>query len=393
MRVPSSVFEAAWHIDRRRGALARGVRRRLGVERPLRVTPYRGFGTRARACIRARVIEHRDVPPPSERHSVIASAIASYRRYATVERSGIVVRARWGEQVFEGRTDDEGFLELWVKPPPSAVEGWNDVRLVLDLDRDPEGADAHPHARCDARVLVCPARARFVVLSDVDDTVIDTGVSNLLRRAWALFLSRSDARVPFEGVGAFYEALRRGRGGDEENPIVYLSSSPYNLHEHIDEFLALHSIPDGPVLLRDWGLTRTGFAPGGGHGHKLAKIRMVLEAFPGLPLVLVGDSGQEDPEHYVTIATERPGRVLAIYIRDVTASASRRLALDVLAERAGAAGTVLVHVPDTVTAARHAAASGWIQWGDVEDVSARRDEEREDGYGGADAERARDQRV
>ncbi|MDQ3033448.1 MAG: DUF2183 domain-containing protein [Myxococcota bacterium] len=385
MRLPSSVFEAAWYVDRRRGALARGVRRRLGVERPLRVLPYRGYGTHTRACIRARVLEHRDVPPPSERRTVVASAIASYRRYATIERAGVPVRARWGAEVFEGRTDDEGFLELWVPPPESAVDGWNDVRLELD------GGESR--AAADARVLVCPSGARFVVLSDVDDTVIDTGVSNLLRRAWALFLSRSDARVPFEGVGAFYEALRHGGEGHEENPIVYVSSSPYNLHEHIDEFLALHSIPDGPVLLRDWGLTRTGFAPGGGHGHKLAKIRSVMSAFPHLPLVLIGDSGQEDPEHYVTIATESPGRVLAIYIRDVTASSSRRAALDRLAETARAAGTALVHVPDTVTAARHAAAAGWIQWQEVDDVRMRRAEEREDGPSGAsELAPARDQR-
>lgn len=371
MRVPSSLYEAAWLIARRRTALSRGVRRRMGRERPLRVLPYRGFGTRERACIRARVLEHRDFAPPSEHRTMIGGALASILRYATTERAGVRVQARWGDEVFEGVSDDEGFLELWIAPPACAVDGWNDVRLELEGE--------HEHARADTRVLLCSPRSRFVVVSDVDDTVIDTDVRNLLRRAWALFLSRSDARVPFEGVGAFYEALRLGGDGHEANPIVYVSSSPFNLHEHIDDFLALHSIPEGPLLLRDWGLTRTGFAPGGDHSHKLGKIRTVLEAFPELPLVLIGDSGQRDPEHYVTIAAEHPGRVLAIYIRDVTATSTRRAALDRLAERAGAAGTQLVHVPDTVTAARHAAAAGWIEWAEVDDVRTRQAEDQAEG--------------
>ena len=102
-----------------------------------------------------------------------------------------------------------------------------------------------------------------------------------------------------------------------DNPIFYVSSSPWNLYEHLDEFLALHRIPAGPLLLRDWGLSRHGFAPGGGHSHKLDKIRGVLETFERLPFILIGDSGQEDAEHYRTIVREFPGRIRCVYIRNV----------------------------------------------------------------------------
>ena len=84
--------------------------------------------------------------------------------------------------------------------------------------------------------------------------VIETGVTNPVKRAWALFLTDHRRRMPFEGVGAFYAALQAGRSEGTFNPIFYVSSSPWNLYEHLDEFLSIHRIPIGPLLLRDWGL-------------------------------------------------------------------------------------------------------------------------------------------
>ena len=40
--------------------------------------------------------------------------------------------------------------------------------------------------------------------------------------------------------------------------------------------------------------------------------------YPALPFVLLGDSGQHDPEIYSEVVRENPGRILAIYIRDVS---------------------------------------------------------------------------
>jgi phosphatidate phosphatase APP1 len=230
-----------------------------------------------------------------------------------------------------------------------------------------------------APVLVTGVGVELGVISDIDDTVIATEVTNLLKRAWALFLTEHRTRLPFEGVDAFYVALREGGGGQADNPVFYVSSSPWNLYEHLDEFLALHRIPAGPLLLRDWGLSRKGFAPGGGHSHKLDKIRGLLETFERLPFILIGDSGQEDAEHYRTIVREFPGRIRCVYIRNVSSRPGRAEELSRLAEEVRAAGSELVAVDDTVTAARHAAGRGWIRWEEVprvaehqrEDASAR----------------------
>lgn len=364
-------FEWVVRMDARYGAWRRRVLKRLGAARPLRVLPYRGWGTPSRAVIKGRVLEDRFVRPPQQRHTLVGSAIASYKRYATHEIPGARVAAHWGGKRWEGTTDEEGFLELWVEPPEGTRSGWHMVELEL-LSPDPEGA-----ARVSAPVLVAGASAEYGVISDIDDTVIATDVTNLLKRAWALFLTEHRTRLPFEGVDAFYKALHEGHGTRAGNPIFYVSSSPWNLYEHLDEFLALHRIPSGPLLLRDWGISRHGFAPGGGHGHKRDKIRGVLNELTHLPFILIGDSGQEDAEHYRAVVREYPGRVRCVYIRNVPSRTGRAEQLKRIGEEIREAGSELVVVDDTVTAARHAAQRGWIRWEEVPRVEAHQREDAE----------------
>jgi phosphatidate phosphatase APP1 len=364
-----ALFELAVRTDARWDRWSRRVRRRLGLARPLRILPYRGYGTAERALITARVQEDRHVRPAHLRRSLVGSAVASYKRYATREIAGAHVAVYWGDKRWEGTTDEEGFLELWVPPPEHVVPGWNSVELEL-LSPEPQGV-----ARISAPVLVAGPRAELGVISDIDDTVIVTDVTNPLKRAWALFLTEHRTRLPFAGVDAFYEALRDGHAGGADNPIFYVSSSPWNLYEHLDEFLALHRIPAGPLMLRDWGLSRHGFAPGGGHAHKLEKIRGVLSTLEHLPFILIGDSGQEDAEHYRTIVNEFPGRIRCVYIRNVPSRAKRAVELQRIAAQVRAAGSQLVVVDDTVAAARHAAQAGWIQWKELPRVQAHQRED------------------
>ncbi|QSQ21394.1 DUF2183 domain-containing protein [Pyxidicoccus parkwayensis] len=369
-------YRFAVRMDAHYDALSRGLRTKLGIAPPLRILPYRGYGTAERAVIKARVLEDRHVRPPQQRHTLVGSAVASYKRYMTREIAGAHVAVRWGDKRWEGTTDEEGFLELWVPPPEGVRSGWHMVELEL-LSPEAQGVP-----RVAAPVRVAGLSAEYGVISDIDDTVIVTGVTNPLKRAWALFLTEHRVRLPFPGVDAFYAALQGGRGGAADNPIFYVSSSPWNLYEHLDEFLALHKIPPGPLLLRDWGLSRHGFAPGGGHGHKLEKIRGLLDTMERLPFILIGDSGQEDAEHYRTICREYRGRILCVYIRNVPGHPRRAEELEKIGADIREAGSQLLVVDDTTAAARHAARSGWIDWREVHEVEAHRREDAARGLRG-----------
>jgi phosphatidate phosphatase APP1 len=104
-------------------------------------------------------------------------------------------------------------------------------------------------------------------------------------------------------------------------------------------------------------------------------VREILAAYPTLPFILVGDSGEQDPEIYRALVHDHPGRVLAVYIRDVTRAATRSDAIRRLADEVRAAGSTLVLADDTVAAARHAAEHGWI---DPAALAAVTEDKRED---------------
>src|SRR3954471_6984878 len=110
----------------------------------------------------------------------------------------------------------------------------------------------------------------------------------------------------------------------EHNPMLYVSRAPWTNYEVLDAFFGLHGIPVGPLLfLREWGLTVQSPLPRRGKGHKLELIGNMLRLYRGLPFVLVGDSGQRDPEIYARVVRENPGRVLAVYVRNVSRDPAR----------------------------------------------------------------------
>ena len=142
----------------------------------------------------------------------------------------------------------------------------------------------------------------------------------------------------------------------------------------LDEFLGIHNMPPGPLLLRDLGISRPKTPPPAGvtgsagihFAHKLHEIDDVLNTYPALPFVLLGDSGQEDARIYREVVRRHPGRIHAIYIRDVQVPA-RALLVGPVTEELKAEGVPMLLVPDYATAAAHANSLGLIL---TEEVSA-----------------------
>jgi phosphatidate phosphatase APP1 len=176
-------------------------------------------------------------------------------------------------------------------------------------------------------------------------------------------------RAPFPGVAAFFRALHAGTG-PEPNPVFYVSNGPWNLYDVFEHFLELRGIPPGPVELRDWGAPWREVRRVGRYEHKLESIRRIFRTLPELPFILIGDSGEDDPEIYRDLVREYPARILAVYIRDVSRNPLRRIEIANLAEEVSSAGSALVLAEDTLAAARHAADHEWIDPAAVHDVAA-----------------------
>ncbi|HEX6105768.1 MAG TPA: phosphatase domain-containing protein [Gemmatimonadales bacterium] len=318
---------------------------------PYHVAGYRSFGADRRVLVLGRAMQDEAIAQPQPAAGRWRNLLHAVKRLESDPLPFAIVRARVAGHAAELRADDEGFVRSWIElPAPLPPGGWHPVELVL---QDPEHA-ATPGV---TEVLTAGASARFGVVSDMDDTVLQSQVTDFVRAAATVLLENARTRLPFPGVAAFYRALADGAGGGERNPMFYVSNSPWNLYDVIAEFLAAQEIPLGPLLLRDWdlGLRLRRRPP-----HKPSAIAEILETYPGLPFILVGDSGQEDPEIYRAVVRDHPGRILAVYIRNVRPHPERVAAVRRLAEEIVADGSTLVLADDTLAAARHAAEHGWI---------------------------------
>lgn len=343
-------------LKRRFDEFRLGVKLRRGWLDPLAIDTYRGHGTPAALYLKGRVLEERQLGG-----AIVDSGWRNLRvmarRFTTDEIAGARVRARFAGAERVLVTDDEGFFDLRIGPPAplDPLQVWHDVEVEL---LDPKVRGQGP-VTATGQVLVPPADAAFGVISDIDDTIIRTAAFNVLTMLRIVFFSNAYTRLPFEGVAAFYQALQEGPTRAAFNPIFYVSSSPWNLYDLLTEFLDVHEIPVGPLFLKDLGLTGGGVGVGGHQAHKLRHIQALLDTYPALPFILIGDSGQEDPEIYRRVVRDHPGRVLAVYIRNVTAEA-RATKVNAIAEKVAALGTPMLLVKDTVAAAVHAAAHGFI---------------------------------
>ena len=339
--------------------LSDSVRSRLrkitGFNDPLIIIPYLGYGTADKLSFGGRILEDEGFTPATSADRTWRNLINMYKRFETDEVPGARIRARFQGIESEVITDHEGYFSFEIQPVQNLnSHPWQEVELEL---LDPPSPKERP-VRATARVLVPSAAARFGIISDIDDTVISSNVLNKLKMILTVILSNEHTRKPFEGVAALYRALQGGASGGEDNPIFYVSNSAWNLYTPLLEFLNVQKIPLGPLLLRDFG-DHVLFAEDP-MSHKKRNIKMILDSFPHLSFVLIGDSGESDPEIYRDVVKEYPTRIRAVYIRSIDGRPARLAAIDKLIEEVRHTGSELVLTPDSEFAAAHAAAEGLI---------------------------------
>ena len=347
------------------GVAARVAHAAFGDE-PFEIVAYNGYGNATRAHVYGRVLEKRNVGVSTDTDSTLKNLLYTYRRAEADPLARADVTVEYAGTRTAMRTDDEGFFGGWIDLE-SSVNGdgeWHSYSAELLAAGKPD----RENVKGSADVLVAPPSARFGVISDLDDTVIQSRVSNFLQAARTVMLGNARTRLPFPGVAAFYRALRNGKDGDEKNPIFYVSSSPWNIYDVIAEFMDLQKVPKGPILLRDWDIGWNALSPARHFEHKGVAIRNIMQLYPDLQFILIGDTSQHDPEIYSQIVREFPNRVAAIYIRDVTRNAERSASVKKLADEILAAHSTLVLAEDTLGAAKHAAEQGWISSDALPDV-------------------------
>ena len=332
------------------------LKQRLGSNDLIQVIPYRTYGTPHKVYVRGRVLEDKKIAAGSKEANLVTNLVNMYKRFESDEVPGATVRLLLPGAEQDVITDKEGYFVFNLAPatPIITKELYHTIPLQLVNAPLPFAPTS-----VNAEMMIPPADAEYGIISDIDDTIIRTGATNLLAMGKTVLLGNALTRLPFAGVSEFYKALQLGRNGKRNNPFFYVSSSPWNLYDLLIDFLDYNDIPPGPLLLRDFGLQSESFMSGDYMAHKLKEIAQILDTYPHLNFVLAGDSGEQDPPIYHEVVKRFPGRIICIYIRDVKPGQKHQNAQEIaLALKQD--GVEMILSENTVQAAEHAAATGLI---------------------------------
>lgn len=155
------------------------------------------------------------------------------------------------------------------------------------------------------------------LISDIDDTVKHSAIGSGAREIFRNAFIRDLGDLTIDGVQQWYTKL-----ADMGVKVHYVSNSPWQLYPVLTSFLKLAGLPRGSYHLKQYsGMLQGIFEPVA--ERKKATMERIMRDFPERKFILVGDSGEADLEVYTDTALEYPGRVLGIFIRDVTSPPNR----------------------------------------------------------------------
>lgn len=308
---------------------------------PVIIMPFGGYANQTSLVTCARVLEDEGIQH-HEDDSKLKNLWNSYKRFESDEIGGATVRVSWADKSVMLTTDEEGYVYLQTDHGLD-LSATDAPSFLITFELLEKGRIIY---QTNSSIYVTASSATFGVISDVDDTILQTGVTSTLK--WRVLVNvltkHSHQRLPLEGAGEFYERLHDGKTGMERNPFFYLSNSPWNIYDYLTSFLEKFEFPKGPLLLRDIDskfLKKKGYET----GHKYQSILTILKMYPDLPFILIGDAGEIDIDIYVSIAKLFPDRIKSICIRAVRKDSKTERVRQVMEEHPEL-DTVLISNPD-----------------------------------------------
>nr|POE65956.1 phosphatidate phosphatase app1 [Quercus suber] len=150
------------------------------------------------------------------------------------------------------------------------------------------------------------------LISDIDDTIKHSAISAGAREIFRNAFIRDMSDLTIEGVREWYNTLH-----DMGVKIHYVSNSPWQMYPVLTSFFKSAKLPAGSFHLKQYsGMLQGIFEPVA--ERKKSSLDKIMRDFPDRKFILVGDSGEADLEVYTDVALDNPGRILGIFIRDVT---------------------------------------------------------------------------
>ena len=289
------------------GARAAGKKARKA--KAAHVVVYDGWATPTSLRVTGRLLERAAGRVPNKTASAGRNLLDNLDALESDEIPGAELAVVIAGQTWGATTDVDGNFEVFAKNLPAAqalTAGRLDVEVSVvepAVYRGQRGVGA---------LFVHADGPSLGVISDLDDTVVKTFVTDKKRMMQQVLLKNAAQLEPVAGAAKNYQEAQK------TGPLAffYVSGSPQNLYGRLRGFLDEHGFPGGPIVLKNIGDDSL-FSQ---DDYKLQRIEKILAAFPQMRFVLIGDTGERDPEIYHQIRGRHPERIAGIVIRKVAGS-------------------------------------------------------------------------
>jgi phosphatidate phosphatase APP1 len=150
------------------------------------------------------------------------------------------------------------------------------------------------------------------LISDIDDTIKHSNINGGAREIFRNAFIRDLGDLTIDGVREWYNTLH-----DMGVKIHYVSNAPWQVYPVLSTYFKMANLPRGSFHLKQYSGALQGiFEPVA--ERKKGTLDRLMRDFPERKFILVGDSGEADLEVYTEVVLGNPGRILGVFIRDVT---------------------------------------------------------------------------
>lgn len=274
-----------------------------------RITLFPAYSDGAALVVEGRMVERHGSSRPDGSDGSLTNLRRSARQFFNDERQQQLIKLHLPGYSGQARSDGEGYFRLAEKT--TLVPGWHQIQA--------EGGKA----QAVGQLLVVPPENRLGLISDLDDTILVSEVTDRRRLLANTFLKNSAQRQAVPGMAALYSRLMARNAQPASAPLFYLSASPRQMHEAIADFLGRNAFPPGVLITKRITNDFSSEPRLDQFSYKTAKIEEIFARLPWVRFVLVGDDGEKDPEIYDWVRERYPERVVDIWIRHVSLDPQR----------------------------------------------------------------------
>ena len=271
---------------------------------------YRGYANEQELIVMGHVFKPTSVEEYNFQKKNLKNATSVIKMFQIKTQANADVFLKHNNSKIHTKTLVDGYFKFCVPLDQDTNYGWIDYEVsIVYKNGTITTKDSY----------IRPHKGNLGIISDIDDTFLVSHTLNPLKKLYVLLFKNVNKRKIYDDVVTHYQALSTaGREKKEElNAFFYVSSSEWNLYGFITKFTELHELPKAVLLLKDIKTSLTDFfmTGRGNHNHKFDKIKHILEFYPNLEYVLLGDDSQHDPFLYEAICKIFPVTVKAVYIR------------------------------------------------------------------------------